>query len=316
MSTNGKSTERILVAGGTGRLGTRVVRLLVKRRPDVRVLTRDRSRAAHLDGTGVEVIEGDVRNQLAVRRAIAGVGTVVSAIQGFAGTKDGSPATIDRDGNRNLIQAAREAGVEHFVLVSVKDASPEHPAELMRMKYAAEQDLKASGLAWTIIQPTAYMELHCELIGRPLLVKGKTQVFGRGRNPINWVSASDVAEFVALAITDRSLRGQVIEVGGPENMTMTAFVDVFRTVTGSEGKVGHIPPVAMRLMAAAMGIVNPEMARQIQMAILMDTLPQTFDASDTSRRYPSISLTQLDEVVRRDFANLPGALSLGVSAQS
>ena len=51
-------------------------------------------------------------------RAVAGAQTVVSAVQGFAGTKDGSPATIDRDGNRNRIQAAREAGVEHVMLVS------------------------------------------------------------------------------------------------------------------------------------------------------------------------------------------------------
>ena len=88
------------------------------------------------------------------------------------------------------------------------------------MKYAAEQDLKASGLAWTIIRPTAYMEMWCDVLGRPLLDKGKTQVFGRGLNPINWVSAADVAEFVTLATLDSALRGEVIEVGGPENLTI------------------------------------------------------------------------------------------------
>ena len=307
MSTNSKNTGRILVAGGTGRLGTKVVSLLVQRGLKVRVLTRDRSRAAHLDGTGVEVVEGDVRNQLAVKRAIAGVGTVVSAIQGFAGTKDGSPATIDRDGNRNLIQAARESGVEQFVLVSVKDASPNHPAELMRMKHATEQDLKASGLGWTIMRPTAYMETWCDVLGRPLLEKGKTQVFGRGLNPINWVSTADVAEFVVLATTDPAMRGQVIEVGGPENLTMTTFVDVFRRVTGSGGKVGHIPPAAMRLMAVVMKLVNPAIARQIQMGVIMDTRPQAFDASETRRRYPSIPATTLIEAVQRDYAGARSA---------
>ena len=154
----------ILVAGGTGRLGTRVVTLLRQRGQNVRVLTRDRSRAAHLAGTHIEIVEGDVRDLAALRHAVAGARTVISAIQGFAATKDGSPATIDRDGNRNLILAAREAGVEHFVLVSVKDASPDHPAELMRMKHAAEQELKASRLTWTIIRPTAYMETWCEVL--------------------------------------------------------------------------------------------------------------------------------------------------------
>ena len=292
----------ILLAGGTGRLGTKVVTLLGQRGQDLRVLTRDRSRAAHLADRRVEIVEGDVRDLAAVRRAVAGARTVVSAIQGFAGTKDGSPATIDRDGNRNLILAAREARVENFVLVSVKDASPNHPAELMRMKYAAEQDLKASGFAWVIIRPTAYMETWCEVLGRPLLDKGKTQVFGNGRNPINWVSAADVAEFVALAALDPEMRGEVIEVGGPDNLTMSTFVDVFRKEVGSSGNVGHIPRAAMRLMAVVMSLVNPGMGRQIQMGVVMDTRPQAFDASATRRRYPSISVTSLDEVVRRDFA--------------
>ena len=292
----------ILLAGGTGRLGTKVVAALGQRGQELRVLTRDRSRAAHLAGQRIEIVEGDVRDLAAVRRAVAGARTVVSAIQGFAGTKDGSPATIDRDGNRNLILAAREAQVENFVLVSVKDASPDHPAELMRMKYAVEKDLKASGLAWTIIRPTAYMETWCEVLGRPLLDTGKTQVFGNGRNPINWVSAADVAEFVALAAVDPEMRGAVIEVGGPDNLTMSAFVDVFRKEVGSSGNVGHVPRAAMRLMAVAMNLVNPEMGRQIEMGVIMDTRPQAFDASETRRRYPSIPVTSLDEVVRRDFA--------------
>lgn len=298
----------ILLAGGTGRLGTKVVRLLQQRGLDVRVLTRDRSRATHLTGAGVEIVEGDVRDHADVRRAVEGVRTVVSAIQGFAGTKDGSPATIDRDGNRNLIQAARVAGVGHLVLVSVWDASPDHAMDLMRMKFAAERELKGSGLAWTIIRPSAYMETWCDVLGRPLLQKGKTQVFGHGRNPINWVSTSDVARFVELAIVDRVLRGETIDVGGPQNLTMTEFVDVFRTETASTGKVGHVPLMAMRLMAIAMRLLNPSMARQIQAGIVMDIRRQAFDALQTRKGYPSIPVTRLTDVVRRDFVNARGGV--------
>ena len=295
----------ILVAGGTGVLGTRVVRLLGERGLQVRVLTRERSRAAHL--AGVEIVEGDVRDVAAVNRAVDGAQSVVSAIQGFFGTKNGSPATIDRDGNLNLIRAAREAGVEHMVLVSTYDASPNHPMDLMRMKYAAEQELKASGLAWTILRPRAYIETWCEVLGRPLLKKGKTQVFGGGRNPINWVSALDVARFVTLALEDATMRGQIIDIGGPENMTMTEFVEVFRSGTAAVGKVGHIPLAAMRVMAVVMKPLNPAMARLVQASIVMDTLPQTFDSSEMRRRYPSIPTTRVAEVVRRDFADSPGA---------
>jgi hypothetical protein len=103
------------------------------------------------------------------------------------------------------------------------------------------------------------------------------------------------------------MRAQVIEVGGPENLTMTAFVDVFRKETDSNGSVGHIPPAAMRVMAVVMSLANPGMARQIQMGVIMDTRPQAFDALETRRRHPSIPVTSLIEVVKRDYANARGA---------
>jgi len=291
----------ILVAGGTGRLGTNVVGLLQARGLQVRVLTRDRSRAAHLVESQLEIVEGDVRDLTAVRRAVAGAQTVISAIHGFPGTKAANPETIDRDGNQNLIRAAREANVQNFVLISVKDAAPDHPMDLMRMKYAAEQELMASGLSWTIIRPTSYMETWCEVLGRPLLEKGRTQVFGRGRNPINWVSAADVARFVELAAVDGVLHAQTLEVGGPDNLTMTDFVTVFKTESGSDGKIGHIPPMAMKFGAIVAGLVNPGMARQIRAGIVMDTSPMAFDGSEVRRRYPSVPVTSLRDTVRRDF---------------
>src|ERR1700682_4479066 len=298
----------ILVAGGTGMLGTKVVGLLRQRQLEVRVLTRDRGRAADLASAGVDVVEGDVGDPAAVRRAVDGVDTVVSAIHGFAGPNNtGTPATVDRDGNHNLIEAALEAGVKHLVLLSVRDASPDHPMDLMRMKYAAEEELKASGLAWTIIRPGPYMELWCYLLGLPLLEKGKTQVVEHAANRISWVSATDVARFVELSVVDPEMRGHVIELGGPENLTMNQFVEVFQSETSSVGKVGHFPPAVMRVMAVLMNLINPSMARQVQSGLIMDTRPQAFDALETRRRYPSIPVARLAEVVRRDFRESPGA---------
>ena len=83
------------------------------------------------------------------------------------------------------------------------------------MKAAAEARLKASGLSWTIVRPTAYQETWLEIVGRPLVATGQTRVFGRGRNPINFVSAGDVARVVELAVTSTpALRGATIDVAG------------------------------------------------------------------------------------------------------
>jgi uncharacterized protein YbjT (DUF2867 family) len=290
----------ILVAGGTGTLGSRLVSLLAERGEQVRVLTRNRARAARLD-TRAEVAVGDTGDPESLRRAAAGARTVVSAIHGFAGTPGATPASVDRDGNRNLIRAALAAGAAHMILISVRDASPEHPMALMRMKHAAEQELIASGLAWTIIRPSAFIETWCEVLGRPLLEKGKTMVFGRGANPINWVSARDVARFADLAAADPALRGRVIEAGGPENLTMTEFVRAFQRQADTGGRISHIPRPLMRLGSIVAKPINPAMARQIHAGLVMDTQPQAFDASATRRRYPSIPVTSLAAVVERNF---------------
>lgn len=293
----------ILIAGGTGLLGTQVVRLLMALGLQVRVLTRDPSRAQQLASEQVAVVAGDVRDRGAVDRAVAGSRVVISAIQGFSGTGDATPRTVDLGGNGILIRAARKAGVEHFILVSVHGAAPDHPMELFRMKYLAEQELKASGLPWTIVRPTAYMETWAKLIGEPLLQTGKTRIFGRGTNPINFVSAHDVAQFVACAAQEANMRGEQVEVGGPENLSMRQVAQTLMRVTKVSGTVRTVPLPMMRLMAVLMGPVNATLARQIQAGVTMDTADMTFDAADVRRRYPSIPYTSLAEVVQRDYGN-------------
>lgn len=292
----------ILMAGGTGTLGTQVARLLTTRGLQVRILTRDPARTKHVAGGLVELVSGDVRDLGAVERAVAGAGTVISAIQGFAGSGGVNPRAVDLQGNRNLIQAARGAGAEHFVLLSVQGAAPDHPMELFRMKYQAEQDLKASGLAWTIIRATAFMETWGALIGEPLLRTGKTRLFGRGDNPINFVSAHDVARFVELAVADLALRGALVEIGGPENLSLKQVAHVFETVAGTAGRVGHVPLPIMRIMSELMRPLNPAFARQIQAGVIMDSTDMSFDPWEARHRYPSIPVTSLPEVVRRDYA--------------
>jgi uncharacterized protein YbjT (DUF2867 family) len=206
---------------------------------------------------------------------------------------------VDWQGNRHLIRAARAAGAEHFILVSVHGAAPDHPLELFRRKYQAERELQASGLPWTIIRPTASMETWAGLVGQPLVETGRTRLFGRGDNPINFVAADDVVRFVELAVVDPALRGALVEVGGPENLTFRQFARAFETATGRSGTISHVPLPLLRLLAVLLRPVQPTIARQIQAGVVMDTWDMAFDPGETSRRYPAIALTPLAEVARR-----------------
>jgi uncharacterized protein YbjT (DUF2867 family) len=288
----------VLVAGGTGRLGTRVVELLTKRKMRMRILTRNPVRAKHLASDLVEIVEGDVRDAPSLQAASRGVAAVISAIQGFDDPAS-SPEATDYYGNRNLINAAHAAGVDHFVLVSVYVASPSHQMSLCRAKYAAEQWLKQKGLAWTIVRPNPFMEFWANLVGKPLLDSGRTQVFGRGNNPINFVSVDDVAKAVEIAVVEPGLRQVELEVGGPENLTMNQVVEMFERVSGKTGPVSHVPLAAMRIMSVLMRPIKPALARQIQAGVVMDTSDWTWDPSANRLRYPWLPQTPLIKVLQK-----------------
>jgi len=291
----------IVVAGGTGTLGTRLVPRLAEAGLEVRVLTRDPARARHLAGPGVEVVCGDVRNPAQVARAVRGAGMVISAVHGFAGPGRVSPATVDRAGNANLIGAAARSGAA-FILVSVAGAAPDHPIGLFRAKRAAEDMLRASGLPWTIVRATAFMETWAAIMSRMLQSSGKIVVFGRGDNPVNFVSATDVAALIARAVTDPGLRGQVMELGGPDNLTFNQVAAILQEATGRHAPVRHIPRPALRAMTWLTAGIKPALARQARAALAMDTLDMTFDPTPTRRAVPGLPDTGMQSAIKELLA--------------
>jgi uncharacterized protein YbjT (DUF2867 family) len=287
----------IVVAGGTGTLGTRLVLSLAGQGLPVRVLTRDPARAHHLAGPGVEVARGDVRDPASIAGALHGAGTVISAVHGFAGPGGVSPESVDRTGNAHLINAAARTGAT-FVLVSVVGASPGHPIELFRAKHAAEEMLRASGIPWTIVRATAFMETWGKIMGRPLQTSRKIPVFGRGDNPINFVSATDVAALVSQAATSPSLRGQVLELGGPDNLTFNELAAILQETTGCRGAVRHIPRPALQMMAWLSAGMKPALARQARAALAMDTIDMSFNPTPTRRAFLNLPNTDMPSALK------------------
>jgi uncharacterized protein YbjT (DUF2867 family) len=282
----------ILVAGGSGTLGTCIVRRLVASGVAVRVLTRDPARAAHLAGERVHVVEGDVRDPAAVTRAVTGVDTVISAVHGFAGPGGVSPASVDRDGNAHLVDAAAAAGCA-VVLVSVVGAAPDSPMELFRMKDAAERHVRASGAPFTIVRATAFLETWAMVITEMAGTSDKAIVFGSGRNPINFVAADDVAAAVALAATDPALRGVTLEVGGPDNLPFDALV----AALGKSPR--HVPVAMLRAMSWVLPTVNPELGRKVEAALLFESGEMAFDGAPLRAQYPGLPYTPVAAALAR-----------------
>jgi uncharacterized protein YbjT (DUF2867 family) len=267
----------ILIAGGTGRLGTLLVHQLTDRGLAIRVLTRDPQRARRLPHN-VDIAVGDVRDPDALLSAVHGVDTVVSAVQGFAGPGNGTPASVDRDGNIHLIDAAQTVNAD-FVMVSVVGAAADSPMELFRMKHTAEEHLRSTGLPATIVQATAFRELWVELMNDTAGRSGRPLVFGRGNNPINFVSVNEVAALTVKAITDPATRGSTLHVGGPDNLTFNQLAEAVQNAAGRTKPPRHIPPAGLRLMANTVGRFRPELRRQARAALVMDRLDLTYTPS-------------------------------------
>ena len=293
----------ILVAGGSGRLGSDVVARLVARGLPVRVMTRDAARAgaalarSGIDRSSVEIALGDVRDKAAVRSAVTGVTTVVSAIQGFGGTHALGVTAVDAEGNRTMIEAADAAGVQHFVLLSMIGASPTAPTALARAKGGAERALRASSLGWTILRPSAYMETWGSLLGDPILGTGRAQVFGRGTNPVNFVAARDVAVLVERAVVDPAMRGRVVDVVGPENLSMLDVVGLFRATLGTAVPVRKVPPAALRVLSLVLRPMKPILAGQVAMARTLDTLDLRADDGPLRDEFPELPGTRFQTIV-------------------
>ena len=178
-------------------------------------------------------------------RACAGATHVVAAAHGMLGSGRNRSEAVDDAGHRALVDAARAAAVAHFVYISALGASPGHPLDFFRTKYAVEQYVKASGLSHTILRPSAFMETHAHTFnGKGIVERGKTTLLGQGTRPRNFVAVRDVAAMAVRALADPAMRGQTIEIGGPENFTDNQVAALYGRVLGVTPKVAHVPSCA------------------------------------------------------------------------
>ena len=278
--------ELAVIVGGTGRLGRLVAALLVAEGRPVRVVGRSIPREPVPD---TDFVAADVRRPETLAPALAGAAVVVSAVHGMDPAAGESPASVDRAGNSHLIRAAHTAGAR-VVLMSVLGASLDHPMELFRMKAEAERQLRATSDDWTIVRASAFAELYADLLAQTAAKSGVPRVFGRGRNPINFVAVHDVARAVARAVTDPGLRGRVIEVGGPENLTMDQLA---ARVAPNAHAPGHVPRAALRVISVAAAPFRPGLARIARQALLMDRLDLSFDATPSLAAHPWLTATRI-----------------------
>jgi uncharacterized protein YbjT (DUF2867 family) len=142
-----------------------------------------------------------------------------------------------------LVEAARQAGVERFVYVSFPEFDVEFP--LQDAKRLVEQRLRESGLEFTILRPVHFMEVWLSARVGFDPVGGQVQVFGSGEKTVSWITFRDVAAFAVEALTNPAARNAAVDLGGPEAISPLAAVRVFEEETGRPRSVTHVPEEAL-----------------------------------------------------------------------
>ena len=122
-------------------------------------------------------------------------------------------------------------------------------------------------------------------------------MLGAGKNKRNYVAAEDVAKAIVGAMRLPSLRGETVDIGGPENLSPREVVSVFEKVSGKKAKVTAIPLYVVRAMSRATGPIHEGVSRILRHAVLNETTDQTFDPASMREKLP-LTLTRLEDWIR------------------
>jgi uncharacterized protein YbjT (DUF2867 family) len=291
----------VLVTGGTGFIGPRVVHALRARELPVRALVRSAGLATRLSTWGAELAVGDVTDAGSLRDACDGVDCVVHLVAIIRGR----PQDFERimaEGTRSLVSAAQRAGARRFVLASAlgvdewtKDAVPYYAA-----KWEMERAVRESGLEHVILRPSFVFGRDGGVL--PMFVRMArytpvTPIAGPGTQRIQPIWIEDLAEYYALSVSEPGATNRTFELGGPDVVSWNEFWERLKGVLGVRRPSVHVPLGLLRAQAALTERLPraPVTRDQLRMLALGDNVVGDTSAVETFR----LPLVPLDEQLRR-----------------
>ncbi|HET6739973.1 MAG TPA: NAD(P)H-binding protein [Kribbella sp.] len=264
----------LLVVGGTGELGGRVVRRLVEHGVAVRCLVR-----SGVEVPGATVVTGDLTDATSLREACAGVETVVATATAIArllsGARGPSLRAADELGMLALVDAAEQTGVRRFVYLSYAGVEAGLGTPLEHAKLAVEDRLRRSALRRVVVRPDAFQEIHLGPLGRFDLAHGKVGVLGPGDAKQRWVSTDDVAALVA-AVAVEPDPPELIEFGGPEALSRNEAIAYAEELLQRKLKVQRMPAPVARLAIKVLNRPNDALASVFGAGLLQSVHPATW----------------------------------------
>ncbi|HEX3848706.1 MAG TPA: complex I NDUFA9 subunit family protein [Steroidobacteraceae bacterium] len=255
--------KSIIVLGGTGFLGTRLVARLIKDRHRVTVLSRDREQHKHLLVLpGLTLENCDIYDEAQLSERLRGKEVVINLVgilneRGFGGAGF-RRAHIEL--TRVLLQAARSAGVERLLQVTALKAGPNAPSYYLKSKGEAEKLIRDAGgaLDWTIFQPSVMFGPGDSFLNRFAgLLASVPWVFPLARPNARFqpVLVDDVVEALRRCLDGGACSRQTYPLGGPQVYSLREIVTLVGKLTGRRRRILGLPSILARLQGAVMNFV-------------------------------------------------------------
>jgi uncharacterized protein YbjT (DUF2867 family) len=294
----------ILVTGGTGFVGPKVVHTLRERDLAVRCLVRKPSAEAAkpLAAWGCELVQGDITDAASLRRAIEGCDVVVHLIAIRQGSREKFERVMEQ-GVSDLVGAAKEAGVRRFVLMSAlgttaetKDLVPYYHA-----KWENEQAVAASGLEHVIFRPSFIFGREGGILPtfkRLARLAPVTPIIGSGEQRIQPIWIDDVAAYFAEGVERADAPGRTFELGGPDAVTWNEFWERLKKALGQRRPSIHVPVGLMRVNALITERLPGDIPLTRDLLTMLELGDNTVSNDDAVRTF-GLPLVPLDEQIRR-----------------
>jgi uncharacterized protein YbjT (DUF2867 family) len=292
----------ILVTGGSGFVGGHVVQALRGQDRAVRCLVRDARRAKRLHGLGCELVEGDIGDDAAVRRAVEGAQVVVHLIA----IRQGKPEQFRRvmvEGTQLLLRAAREAGVGRFVHMSALGTSEETKdlVPYFGAKWQMEQDVKGSGFPYVIFRPSFIFGRDGGILPtfrRLAKLMPVTPIIGSGEQRIQPIWADDVAAYFAKAIDHEPATNRIFELGGTDVVTWNEFWDRLKKALRVRRPSVHVPVGLMKVNALVTERLPGDIPLTRDLLKMLEAGDNVVTNDDAVRTF-ELPVVPLDEQLRR-----------------
>jgi len=277
---------KVLVAGGTGFVGTAIVHAFRARELEVRVMARRPDRAGPLESIGVEIVPGDLTEAASLASAVQGCTHVVNLVAIIKGAPDDFERVMIR-GTRSLLEAARDAGVTRFLQMSALGTT-EQTSTLVPYygaKWAMEHAVAESGLEYAIVRPSFVFGRGGALstFVRQVKLSPVVTVIGPGTQRLQPVWLEDVAEFFSTIIDDPRAPGRIWELCGPDIVTWNELYEEIARTLGKKRRLLHVPFAVARTGAKLTEWLPgaPLTADQVKMLEAGDNVCENSEAADT-----------------------------------